>query len=175
MAHQVISLHIKPHLAAYLTKTWRVNSEVINLTSEFIFGHYLFACIKSKSGKYKSSLNLGAVLKLRVFEHEKHGGSFDGRYLSLYINDVDAKRFNRAIELLMNKELFNLLDGVISQNPKAKIKIGILNFLDKYELEPQVMNYERCKQAYYRYKKSRERSKKQALIINSVKTSLILS
>lgn len=157
MSHQIVELPLKSHLVEYLSKAWRIDTSTpIQITSQSPFGHYIYQCIKTNNGLYKSKLNYNTVISLKVYEYDREGKSFDGRCSALYIHDVDAKRFNDALEMMMERELFNVLDGILERNPKTQIKKEINAFMQKYNLVEHNLTYERFKKAYYRDRKARE-------------------
>lgn len=151
-----ICIPIRSFLLDYVKSLFKTDqNETILISAKNPLGHYLFSIIEQASVVPKSQIKLKYYLEVLLPERDKLGKSFDSRYSQVYISDVNIMRFNSALETMMDRELFVLLDNLSDSENGVVINKEIDRFMDKYNLVEHGMTLERFKKAYYRQRKKK--------------------
>lgn len=151
-----LPIPIKPHLERYLRVHLEgVNSEQIRIDATSDLGAFLMSFAKVSDKPLKKNPRLTYV-ELIIPSRDEQCHGYDGRYRFLSVNDQAVNRFNRFLDWLMKKELYDRL-ALIEERGENRQRNGkqrheIDKFIKKYSTPGAELTYEALKKGYQRYK-----------------------
>lgn len=150
----LIQIKMKPYLMKFIR--YYIPDEA-KLTASHDFAEIVFSLVQNspKPVKREDGEN---ILTIHLPERDKLYGRFDGRYSNLFVPQEHQERFNRYVEMLLDKEIYDKLDLVqemgLDKRRNGLKKDTILSVLRRYSITDDELTYDTVVKRQQRYVKS---------------------
>ena len=165
-----VQIPIKRYLKNYLVSLTNSKGEKITIDAKSDFCLLFYSMIEVGNGVPAAHVPSDSLLTIEAPLRDKLGKVFDCRHVGPTINRTNIERFNRFLDTLMRKELYDRLDLIEergeNKRKSGRMKAEIMSFLEKYQIDHQDLSYETLIKDYYRKKKRGESVMKKIIQIN---------
>ena len=155
-----VRIPVKKHLHKFVRSLTSSNGNGVVVNANTDFGLIFLSLLEVGNGAPMKVDPSETYIEVEFPVRDKWGKTYDCRNVGPTISKTNIERFNRFLETLLRKELFDRLDLLETRGENkrksGKLKQEIESFLEKYEIDPQDLSYETLKKDYQRRKKRGE-------------------
>lgn len=150
----LIQIKMKPYLMKFIR--YYIPDEA-KLTASHDFAEIVFSLVQN-SPKPVNHVSGENILTIYLPSRDKWGGRFDGRSCDLFVPEEQQERFNRYVEMLLDKEIYDKLDLIqemgLDKRRNGLKKDTILSVLRRYSITEEELTYDTVVKRQQRYVKS---------------------
>ena len=155
-----VKIPVKKHLHRFVRSLTASNEKGVFVNANTDFGLIFLSLLEVDNGAPVKVDPSEYYIEVEFPMRDRWGKSYDCRNVGPTISKTNIDRFNRFLDTLLRKELFDRLDLLKSRGENkrksGKLKQEIESFLEKYEIDPHDLSYETLKKDYQRRKKRGE-------------------
>jgi hypothetical protein len=147
---------LRPYLAKYIQGQLAQHDGLLHVDAKSALGAFLFSMLEKGLPPRRPEPEYSISIMLPV--RDELGGLYDARSEGVFINDVNAVRINQFFDFIFKKELFSRLEVVLERGEmkrkSGRMKLEMLNYLEKYNIDYSHISYDTLAKSFYRYRKS---------------------
>lgn len=152
----IVEVPVWPRVANYLNGLLDFANGEADINARDI-GFIIYNLVDTGLGIPIQKPHPGPVVRFRLPVKDELGKTFDGQSFGITISETNAARFNRFVDFMMRKELFDRLDLIVqrgeNKRKSGKLKQEVEDFLERYQIDPQELSYDTLIKDYQRRRK----------------------